>query len=154
VAVSAAGPASIALVVDPRQRRNRFGRYAGEILRAEGIGDVAEVALADLAGETFVEREGGSGTLESLRRALKAHGAALPPHRVALRAGSTQSQLAAVRAGAGVAFVSARAVGEGLAAVRIAGLPLRRELYVCHDPERCPPVARAFLAFATARRQG
>ena len=50
----AEGP-SIALVVDPRQRRNRFGRYAGEILLAEGIGDFQEVQLAEV-------------TLDQLRR--------------------------------------------------------------------------------------
>jgi hypothetical protein len=42
---------SIALLVDSRQWRNRFGRYAGEILVAEGIGDVAEVELAGLTAE-------------------------------------------------------------------------------------------------------
>jgi hypothetical protein len=46
VAVGAPRAASIGLVVDPRQRRNRFGRYAGEILLAEGIGDFEEVDLA------------------------------------------------------------------------------------------------------------
>jgi hypothetical protein len=42
---------SIALLVDGRQRRNRFGRYVGEILVAEGLGDVDEVELAGLTGE-------------------------------------------------------------------------------------------------------
>jgi hypothetical protein len=53
--VRASRAASIGLVVDPRQRRNRFGRYAGEILRAEGIGDFEELDLAQV-------------TLEALRR--------------------------------------------------------------------------------------
>lgn len=42
---------SVALLIDSRQWRNRFGRYAGEILVAEGIGDVTEVELAGLTGE-------------------------------------------------------------------------------------------------------
>jgi DNA-binding transcriptional LysR family regulator len=113
----------------------------------------AEVLLEELAGEAFVEREGGSGTMESLRRLLRARGLALPPHRIALRAGSTQSQVAAVRAGAGLAFVSARAAGRanGVSVARLAGIPLYRQLYLCYHPARYPPAAQAFVAFARER---
>jgi hypothetical protein len=41
---------SIALVVDGRQWRGRFGRYSGEILRAEGLSDYQEVELSEVTG--------------------------------------------------------------------------------------------------------
>jgi hypothetical protein len=53
VAVSAYRAASIRLVVDPRQRRNRFGHYVGEILLAEGIGDLGTSVLVDRCSPAF-----------------------------------------------------------------------------------------------------
>ena len=46
---------SVGLVVDARQRRNRFGRYAAEILRAEGIGDLEVVELSTLEGDRALQ---------------------------------------------------------------------------------------------------
>jgi hypothetical protein len=46
---SSAGPAaSVVLLVDARQRRNRFGRYAAEILLAEGLPDFEVLELTSL----------------------------------------------------------------------------------------------------------
>ena len=39
---------AVGLVVDSRQRRCRFGPYAAEILRAEGIGAVETIELGAL----------------------------------------------------------------------------------------------------------
>lgn len=47
------GGPSVGLIVDPRQRRSRFGPYAGEILRAEGIGDVQELELAGVTADAL-----------------------------------------------------------------------------------------------------
>ena len=51
--MSSTAPADpgIAVLVDARQHRARFGRYAAAILSAEGLGDVQIVELADLEGE-------------------------------------------------------------------------------------------------------
>jgi DNA-binding transcriptional LysR family regulator len=68
------------------------------------------VALAELAGERFVEREGGSGTLLSLHRALAARGLRLPPHQVVMELSTTQAVLSAVAGGHGLGWVSSLAL--------------------------------------------
>lgn len=45
---------TVALVLDSRQRRSRFGRYAAEIVRAEGLGDPHILQLAELSGQQLV----------------------------------------------------------------------------------------------------
>lgn len=110
----------------------------------------AEVPLDALAGERFIEREGGSGTILSLRRALTERGLSLPPHRVGMTLSTSQAILSAVREGLGVGFVSSLALADrpdGRAvAVRLAGLPVRRRLYLVRDGRRpLSTVARRFV---------
>ena len=112
----------------------------------------ATVPLAALEGQSFVERESGSGTMLSVGRALAERGLRLPAHRVSMTLGSTQAIVAAVRDGYGIGFVSADALaelaGDRVATVRLAGAPLCRELYLVLDERRVlPPVPRAFAAF-------
>ena len=71
---------SVALIVDGRQRRARFGRYAGEILRAEGLGEVHEIELAGVmaAGLAGLARFGvvvlaGCGAVPGLLELLTAY---------------------------------------------------------------------------------
>jgi hypothetical protein len=71
---------SVALIVDGRQRRARFGRYAGEILRAEGLGEVHEIELAGVtaAGLAGLARFGvvvlaGCGAVPGLPELLAAY---------------------------------------------------------------------------------
>lgn len=106
-----------------------------------------EVALADLAGEPFIDREGGSGTLLSVRRSLAARGQLLPPYRVVMELSTTQAILSAVERGYGVGWVSSLVLagrGARVAAVRLVDHPLGRELLLVtaatHTPS--PPVAR------------
>jgi DNA-binding transcriptional LysR family regulator len=115
-----------------------------------------EVALPDLAGERFVDREGGSGTVLSVRRTLADRGLSLPPHRAAMTLSTTQAIVAAVRAGYGIGFVSSLALPDPqdgrVVGVRLAGIPLPRTLYLVREKRRLlSPVARRFAEFAVAR---
>ena len=111
------------------------------------------VALADLGGESFVEREDGSGTILSVRSALAERGLTLPSYRVSMTLSTTQAIVSAVAQGYGVGFVSSLALADRAAgrvvAVRLAELPLRRPLYLVREEQRLlPPVARHFVEFA------
>ncbi|MGD9893080.1 MAG: LysR substrate-binding domain-containing protein [Dehalococcoidia bacterium] len=115
------------------------------------------VALAELTGARFVEREGGSGTLLSLHRALAVHGLRLPSHQVVMQLSTTQAVLSAVAGGHGLGWVSSLALAgrhrERVAAVRLADLPLRRPLYLVTTRERAAAsVAAAFIAWVREQR--
>lgn len=109
------------------------------------------VPLADLAGQSFVERSGGSGTLESLRRILAQHGQLLPQHRVVMIAGTSQAQLAAIEAGVGLGFVSKLALANRslprVVAVEIEGMELRRTLYLAYGRAPLSSAAQALVDF-------
>ncbi len=121
---------------------------AGHALAQKG-----DVSLDDLAGQPFVEREGGSGTLESLKRLLSSQGLSLPEHQVTIIAGTSQTQLAAIEAGAGLGFVSSLALADRdhprVARIGLRGLAFRRTLYLAYEPASLSPVAREFALFVT-----
>src|SRR5262249_39056454 len=111
-----------------------------------------EVPLAELAGEAFIEREGGSGTLLSVRRRLAAQGVRLPSHRVVMVLSTTQAIVSAVESGYGLGWVSALALADRSAArvtaVRLRGHPIRRELaMVTSSHGTLSPPARQFTAW-------
>lgn len=113
---------------------------------------VGEIALDALGEQRFIDREGGSGTLLSVRRSLAARGLALPPHRIGMTLSTTQAVVSAVRAGCGIGFVSSLALAERsdgrVAGVRLAGIPLRRTLYLVYETRRVmTPAARGFSDF-------
>lgn len=115
-----------------------------------------EVPLDALLNQRFVEREDGSGTILSVRRALARRGLALPPYRVVMTLSTTQAIVSAVRAGYGLGFVSSLALGHrpagGPVPVRVAGIPLSRQLYLVRDERRLPPPAgRRFAEFVLQR---
>ncbi len=112
-----------------------------------------EITLDALAEQRFVDREGGSGTLLSVRRALAKQGLSLPPHRVYMTLSTTQAIVSAVRAGYGIGFVSSLALTDRsdgrVVGVRLSGIPLRRTLYLVHETRRVLSlVARRFSEFA------
>lgn len=116
-----------------------------------------EVALAELEDQPFVEREHGSGTLRSVEATLAALGLALPKHRVVMVLGTTHAIVSAVQAGYGIGWVSSRAlqdIGDNRAAgVRLAGIPIRRPLYLVTEKRRLlPPPADAFVQWIRAQR--
>lgn len=111
-----------------------------------------EVPLQALAGQRFVDREGGSGTLLSVRRALVSRGMTLPPHRVGMTLSTTRAIVSAVRAGYGIGFVSSLALADPpdrrVVGVRLAGIPVTRTLYLVREKRRVlSPVARRFAEF-------
>jgi DNA-binding transcriptional LysR family regulator len=113
-----------------------------------------QVAVTELRDQPLILREAGSGTLRSVEMALAAAGLSLPRDNVALILGSTQAILQAVEQGLGVGFVSARAAAQARAAgrldcVRLAGVDLRRNLYLAYLPQRAgDPLVGHFLDFA------
>lgn len=107
--------------------------------------------LAGLAALPLVVREEGSGTLLTVRSKLRAAGFDLSDVRPAMRLGSTQAVLTAVRAGAGAGFVSRLAAASSLSngtlqEIRINGLEMRRTLWLVYDAGRAEGGLRlAFL---------
>ncbi len=108
------------------------------------------VSLTELAKQSLILRESGSGTRLSVEAALARQGQSLPPEATALVLGSTAAVIQAVEQGLGVGFVSSRAAAHSTAAGRLAclrleGVDLRRSLYLAR-PSR-PPGSRAIQAF-------
>jgi DNA-binding transcriptional LysR family regulator len=117
------------------------------------------VRVGELAGQPVILRERGSGTRKVTEEALAAHGLTAEAMPVALEAGSNEAVRQAVKAGAGVAVISQRAIeddirGRLVVAVRLQGLRLRRELFLVTHRRRAPsPAGAAFLAFLRSQRE-
>lgn len=112
-----------------------------------------------LAGQRMILREHGSGTLRIFKQALADRGLALPLERSpVLTLGSTHAVLAAVEADRGIGVVSARALEHHqprARALRIAGAPIMRSLYLLHEPaRRLPPHVKAFIDAALESGRG
>lgn len=108
-----------------------------------------EVTLDDLAGQPFIEREDGSGTLISLQRAVASQGLRLPAYRRVMVLSSTDAIISAVERGYGMGWVSSLALAHrrpgSVATLRVRGLTLRRPLYLVRQTARpLPPVPAAF----------
>ncbi|MFZ4407142.1 MAG: LysR family transcriptional regulator [Paracraurococcus sp.] len=104
------------------------------------------IPLADLAGETFLLREPGSGTRDLMRRLFGAEGAPGGPR---MEIGSNETIKQAVMAGMGIALLSAHTIAAELRDGRLAvldveGLPVVRQWYVVRRAEkRLLPAAQA-----------
>lgn len=109
------------------------------------------VALGELTGERFLIREAGSGTHRSFLAALREQGWQTPAYRTVMVLGTTQAIVSGVQDGYGIGLVSARSLEArgpgGPVAVRVAGLSLRRPLFLVVEKERT--LAAAPSAFAT-----
>lgn len=147
-------------------RLNRRGLHYHDVVADEVVLAVpiahpfaarGEIALAELAGQPFLAREGGSGTGASVERVLTERGLRLPAHRTVMVLGSTQAIVSAVERGLGLGWVSSLALADRrpdrVAAVRLAGMPVRRVLSLVRDPLRAlPPTAAAFVAWVERHR--
>jgi LysR family transcriptional regulator for metE and metH len=108
------------------------------------------LALADLASETFLVREPGSGTRLLMQRRFEQAG--LRP-RIAMEVDSNETIKQAVMAGLGIAFISAHTVAveireRRLAVLNVAGLPIMRTWYaVKHTEKRLLPAGLAMWDF-------
>jgi molybdate transport repressor ModE-like protein len=100
-----------------------------------------EITPDELAGEPFIFRELTSGTQRSLENILAKGGIDTRKWSPHLVLGSTQAVIAAVAAGAGIAFISSVAVKRGatLAAIRevkVRGIKMGRDFYCLYRRER------------------
>ncbi len=108
------------------------------------------IAIAELAEERMLERETGSGTRTSVRRAMRERGLKLAPPHVAMVLGTTEAVVSAVEQDHGIGWVSSLALQHRdhsrVALVRVNELPIVRPLYLVH-PARSSlsPVASAFV---------
>ncbi len=108
------------------------------------------VDLRELAGETFIIREQGSGTRMLMEHLLRETG--LTP-RIGMEISSNETIKQAVMAGLGISFISAHTVaGEvedgRLAVLHVEGLPLVRQWYVVRRADKALlPPAEALMDF-------
>jgi LysR family transcriptional regulator for metE and metH len=114
----------------------------------------ARLALSDLAGETFLTREPGSGT-RGLMEQLFESGKLRPTIGMAMSSNETIKQ--SVIAGLGIAFISAHTVAteldeRRLVTLDVEGLPVIRQWFVLarKDKVLLPP-AQAMLDFLSAK---
>lgn len=118
------------------------------------------VSLEDLAGETLIVREPGSGTRNTLEAALKRAGKSLADFNVVAEMGSPEAIRQGVRAGIGAAILSSHAIeaelqhGE-LVAITLQGVDLERDFFlVRHARRELSPVAAAFAEFLVQAGEG
>jgi LysR family transcriptional regulator for metE and metH len=117
----------------------------------------AQVAPSDLAGETFLTREPGSGTRGLMEQLFESAGIR-PPLGMEMSSNETIKQ--AVIAGLGIAFISAHTVAteldeRRLVALDVAGLPVIRQWFVVNRKDKVllPPALamRDFLGASGAQ---
>jgi DNA-binding transcriptional LysR family regulator len=114
------------------------------------------VRIEEVLAEPFVDREGGSGTVSSVRRILARHGLRSGTPNVVMTLGSGQAVVSAVERGYGVGWVSSLALaarrGGGVVPVRVEGTDLRRTLWLATVPDRpLSEPAAAFVAWVERR---
>jgi len=120
------------------------------------FGGKSEVSPQELSGEPFIFREATSGTQRSLESLLTQAGYDTRQWTPHLILGSTQSVIAAVAAGAGIAFVSSLAIkqyaAQGLVhQVNVKGLKLTRDFYCVYRQERITSrLLETFIEFIKA----
>jgi DNA-binding transcriptional LysR family regulator len=115
------------------------------------------VGVKELAGETFISREQGSGTRSAMERFFSQHKIA---PAIAMVMASNESIKQAVMAGMGLSFISSHTIGlelqtGHLVALDVAGLPVMRRWYVVHlASKRLTPTAQAFKQFVFSEAPG
>src|SRR5581483_9853902 len=108
------------------------------------------IKLSQLATESFLIREEGSGTRASMERVFREHGV---PIRVSMEVSSNETIKQAVMADMGLSFISSHTVGLELAAGKlvildVVGLPIVRDWYVIHLRDKTlAPIPVAFRSF-------
>jgi len=111
------------------------------------------VPLAEVAAESFLVREQGSGTRLAMEKFFAERGLRV---RVGMEISSNETIKQAVMAGMGLSFISLHTVGLELAAGQLAvlradGLPVMRDWYVVRRREKVlAPAAAAFERFVLA----
>ena len=129
-----------------------LGRHPHVIIAAADhrLNGRKRVAAADLAGETFITREHGSGTRMLMEQFFQKH--RIEP-KVGMAMDSNETIKQAVMAGLGIAFLSQHTVfhelEEGrLVVLRVAGLPVMRQWHAIRRADKILlPPAQAMLDF-------
>lgn len=111
------------------------------------------VRLRDVLGQPMIMREKGSGTRKAMEKALAEHALDSARLRVVLEVTGNEAVRQAMKAGAGVAVISRRAVQDDIrcglvAGLRFQGLRLMRDFFlVTHRTRSRSPLGNAFAAF-------
>jgi len=111
------------------------------------------VRLSELAGQPFIMRERGSGTRKVMEQALSEHAVDPGSLHVVLEVSGNEAVRQALKAGAGIAVISRRAIEDEIhhkmvAALRIHGVKLVRDFFlVTHKSRSRSPLANAFLSY-------
>lgn len=112
------------------------------------------LALTDLANETFLVRESGSGTRILMHRLFDENSF---DARIGMEIASNETIKQAVMAGLGLSLISAHTVAsevteQRLAILPVQGLPMQREwLVVRPSPKRLLPAAQTLWGFLTSQ---
>jgi DNA-binding transcriptional LysR family regulator len=114
------------------------------------------IRLRDVLDQPVIAREKGSGTRKIMEQALADHGVDPGRLRVVLEVASNEAVRQVVKAGAGAAVISRRAVQDDIryglvAGLRFQGVRMLRDFYlVTHRTRACSPLGSAFAAFLRA----
>ena len=114
----------------------------------------SRLALADLANETFVTREPGSGTRGLMEQLF---GSAGVRQKIGMSMSSNETIKQAVIAGLGIAFISAHTVAaeldeRRLVTLDVEGLPVVRQWFVLSRKDKVLlPPAQAMLDFLSVK---
>ncbi|WP_027580798.1 LysR family transcriptional regulator [Bradyrhizobium sp. Ai1a-2] len=146
IAVMGQPPADIEVEMRP------LGRHPHVIIAAADhrLNGKKRVAAADLASETFITREHGSGTRMLMEQFFQKH--RIEP-KIGMAMDSNETIKQAVMAGLGIAFISQHTVfhelEEGrLAVLKVAGLPVMRQWHAIRRADKILlPPAQAMLEF-------
>jgi DNA-binding transcriptional LysR family regulator len=109
-----------------------------------------KITPEQVAAESFLVREAGSGTRAAMERFFAAHGLEI---RVSMEMSSNEAIRQAVQAGLGLAVLSLQTLElelamQRLAVLKVQGFPLTRHWYVVHRADkRLSPTAQAFKRF-------
>ncbi len=106
------------------------------------------VSPVELASQDWILREGGATAREYIAAALADHGISTDDLHVAMELGSVEVVEEAVEAGLGISYISRVAARHGLEmgrikAVEVAGMPIRREIYLVRNRQRTFTCAQA-----------
>jgi DNA-binding transcriptional LysR family regulator len=111
------------------------------------------ITLEELRGVPFISRESGSGTRVIMKRGLEDMGIGEEELNIVMELGSTTAVKKAVEYGAGVSFVSEKAVENEiklglLKKVPVRGLQLNRDFFLVYKRQKTiSPLGSAFLQF-------
>ena len=138
--------------VDIQVEMRPLGKHPHVIIAAADhmLSNKKRIAVADLASESFITRENGSGTRMLMEQFFQKSG--LKP-KIGMEMDSNETIKQAVIAGLGIAFISQHTVSheldEGrLVALKVAGLPVMRQWHAIRRTDKILlPPAQAMLDF-------